>query len=108
MPLCSIELRRDRDRLRISLLILCHVEKAVHIGDPTSSMGFSLAIRFRARSLVSASSKSNNRASVSAVVESRVKPGMILSSGKSFVAAVTRGGEYISETIARIEFPRSR
>ena len=93
--------------LRILLLILCQVKNTEHIGDPTSNMGISSATRFRARSLMTTSSTSHSLPWVSAVVKSKLNPGMILSSGKSFVAAVTRGGESISDTAARIAFRRS-
>ena len=78
---------------RILLLIRCHVENAVHIGDPTSSMGFSSASFFLARSRMTTSSKSHGRPSVSTVVNSSANPGITFSSGSSFDAAVTLGGE---------------
>ena len=47
----------------ILLLILCHVEKVVHIGEPTSSKGRSSMTFLRARSLMILSSKSHMRPS---------------------------------------------
>ena len=78
---------------RMQLLILCHVENAVHIGEPMSSIGFSSLSFCIARSRMTFMSKSHGNPSASGVVRSRAKPGINLSSGSSFVAAVTLGGE---------------
>ena len=75
------------------LLILYHVENAVHIGEPTNNNGLSSLSFFMALSRMTLESKSHSAPSVSAVVRSSANPDMIFNSGSSLVAAVTLGGE---------------
>ena len=63
---------------------------------------------FHALSRISSSSKSQCLPSMSCVVRSSANPSNIPKLGHHLATADTRGGEYISLTVALIAFPRSR
>ena len=72
-----------------------------------SNCGLSSFAFFMALSLMTLLSRSQRAPSTSAVVKSRANPGMSLSSSNKLVAAVTLGGEQISDTIALTARDRS-
>ena len=84
----------------LTALNLCHVQNAVHMGEPISRTGRECCSSSRALVLFDFSEKSHGMpSSGSLTVRSRARPGVRFLNLLLMISKVMRGGEYISDTI---------
>ena len=113
--MCTFAFRRAginfSGSVALAALRCCQVLKCVHPGDPIRRYGFCSRKSFRARSRLCASEKSHGRPSYGSVtVKSSANPGIRCLKLRRLrcSSAVTRGGEYISDTTRRAAVRASR